>query len=391
MSASVEELITQHPDVSIIDPSTLLPGDIIFSTGDGIESWLIRSITLSQVSHVALHIGSGLAIEANDPGVVPVYLPFISQVQPDRMRVRRLSSLTQQQRLQIVNFVLSLLYRPYSTIGAVSTIIPVLRRQKDPGLFCSQLVGAAYQDVGAPLVSHKCPAEITPADLLKTEILGDMPEAIKRIPTLHHRVITERAGRVYTEYLAKGNEMARLATTFVNENIVAPPLVAGFNIFDFARQLEGATANAERSKLDGLLCGFLLTFSNGKTEAPFPSVNFISSLVNAGKHLEGDLIWRKPFLKRDNDFCKYNDQFLANLLTALSFEDDLRRSEIAGFMEAHKRTGLLTYASLGAWGVHDIERDNAYRRQNARSSNSLASLLGSIKSNRKKYRSGKYD
>jgi hypothetical protein len=77
ISAPTEIPSFKSEEISVVDSSALLPGDIILSTAAGWESWLIRSATLSKVSHAALHVEHGIAIEANDPGVVQVYLPVV--------------------------------------------------------------------------------------------------------------------------------------------------------------------------------------------------------------------------------------------------------------------------------------------------------------------------
>ena len=70
MSAHAEATIDRSTSVQIVDPRQLQPGDIIIiSSGSHFESWLIRTATAYDATHVAVHIGSGVGIEANDPGV----------------------------------------------------------------------------------------------------------------------------------------------------------------------------------------------------------------------------------------------------------------------------------------------------------------------------------
>jgi hypothetical protein len=89
----VTEKGTAMSDVLVIDVSKLLPGDIVLSTGKNKVSWMIRAVTGGDYSHAALHVGHGIAVEANDPGVVPVFLPAVSYEANTRVHVRRLRGL----------------------------------------------------------------------------------------------------------------------------------------------------------------------------------------------------------------------------------------------------------------------------------------------------------
>src|ERR1700737_850953 len=64
-------------ELLVINPQPLLPGDIVLSTAAGFDSWVIRTGTGSRFSHAMLHVGNGVAVEANDPGVVQVFLPVL--------------------------------------------------------------------------------------------------------------------------------------------------------------------------------------------------------------------------------------------------------------------------------------------------------------------------
>ena len=132
-------------DISVINTDALLPGDIILSTGKNKVSWMIRAATVGSYSHAALHVGNGIAVEANDPGVIPVFLPAVSYETNVKLHVRRAKVLSPKQQDALVDFVWSLLFRPYSTKGAIATVLPMLREKLDAGYFCSQLAAAAYE------------------------------------------------------------------------------------------------------------------------------------------------------------------------------------------------------------------------------------------------------
>jgi hypothetical protein len=176
--------------VTVIDATAHLPGDIILSTSTGLDSWLIRKATSSDVSHAALHIGHGIAIEANDPGVVPVFLPVLGHERAARLVVKRMPNLTAQRREEIVSSAIELLYRPYSTRGALSTRLTFLRKASDPGRFCSQLVAESYAALAQP-ICQLTPEESTPEDFLAATSLIDVEAGVNYQSTkpglcLHH-------------------------------------------------------------------------------------------------------------------------------------------------------------------------------------------------------------
>lgn len=142
-------------EILVIDASKLLPGDIVLSTGKNKVSWMIRAATAGDYSHAALHVAHGIAVEANDPGVVPIFLPPVSYEANTKVHVRRARGLTPDQQSQLVDFVWELLYRPYSTRGAIATVWQKLRQQSDRGFFCSQLAAAAYESIKAPIADRE--------------------------------------------------------------------------------------------------------------------------------------------------------------------------------------------------------------------------------------------
>jgi hypothetical protein len=50
----------------IIAPQSLAPGDVIVSNSRCFESWIIRTATSSQASHVALHVGGAFVVDAGE-------------------------------------------------------------------------------------------------------------------------------------------------------------------------------------------------------------------------------------------------------------------------------------------------------------------------------------
>jgi hypothetical protein len=131
-------------------------------------------------SHAALHVAHGIAVEANDPGVVPIFLPAVSYEANTKVHVRRARGLTPDQQSQLVDFVWELLYRPYSTRGAIATVWQKLRQQSDRGYFCSQLAAAAYESIKAPIADPEA-VLCKPSDLNDSERLVNVPDAVQSV------------------------------------------------------------------------------------------------------------------------------------------------------------------------------------------------------------------
>jgi hypothetical protein len=253
--ADVEELTGE---ILVIDPRALLPGDIVLSTAAGFDSWIIRTGTGSRFSHAMLHVGNGVAVEANDPGVVQVFLPVLGHHLATRLSVRRMPGLTHEQRSELIQHALGLLYRPYSIRGAVGSVIPKLRKATDPGQFCSQLVAHCYSMIGKELCENCAAEAVTPQDIAASKALITVEEGVRSVSLAVHVAVSGPYAQKYELYL---NSIAKFERQLIEQAEALIPTVVSersFNIFDVARQVSSAQVSEDvREQCDELLANML--------------------------------------------------------------------------------------------------------------------------------------
>jgi len=150
--------------VWVLDPNKLHVGDVVLSTTEHWVSAGIRAFTSSDYSHAAIHVGGGFLIEAVGEGVRRLHCRAFIYPKESYVRVLRTKNLNAVDLEAASMAARSLLYRPYSTVGAIGTKLGFVRANDDPGRFCSQLVAEAYEIAKSPL-SEKPSCDITPADL----------------------------------------------------------------------------------------------------------------------------------------------------------------------------------------------------------------------------------
>ncbi len=170
-----------------IGVDALRNADIIVSTTAAKVSWVIRTGTMSDVSHSAFYIGGSQVVEAIGEGVALRTIE-VSLGDDTLAVVYRVPDITEMQALKARDFVGMNLGKPYSVplaAGAglsygirnsklvrgyvcVNTGIcfdsQIPTPRKNDRFFCSQLVIAAFQDAGIPLVSLP-PSHVAPADI----------------------------------------------------------------------------------------------------------------------------------------------------------------------------------------------------------------------------------
>jgi uncharacterized protein YycO len=166
-------------------PNQLRVGDIILSTTSAYESWLIRKATKSNFSHAALYVGGGYVIEAVGGGVRRIHVRALRTHQ--RIGVFRPAQMSLHQ-LEAVSLVArSLLYRPYSIRGALSTKMRLFRDKNSPALFCSQLVAESFATEGFAFDVDRLPADFTPEDIFRStniELEEVTEQVINYLPTV---------------------------------------------------------------------------------------------------------------------------------------------------------------------------------------------------------------
>lgn len=135
-----------------VDPGSLLIADIILSTTGQAISKGIRAGTGSAVSHAILYVGGDQVVEAVGEGVV--FRPVVEALGGAiRAAVYRHPDLTETQALKIRDFAGMQIGKPYDTLGAAGSVVPVLCNvaASPDKFFCSELILAAYEYAGTPL------------------------------------------------------------------------------------------------------------------------------------------------------------------------------------------------------------------------------------------------
>ena len=191
---------------ALVQADSLLPGDILLSSGSGIASSGIQLFTVAPVSHAAIYLGNGQIVEAVGKGV---RLRSLQDALDDESVVAafRHPQTTAESAALVGAFVLSKVGAPYNHLGVLlHAPFAVQRRICElplvPGpvrefcvrgvatvqmgfssndrFFCSQLVLEAYRQAGISITSAD-PRWVSPADLLHMRE-GDVPSIAPKQP-----------------------------------------------------------------------------------------------------------------------------------------------------------------------------------------------------------------
>jgi len=155
-----------------LNPTRLLPGDVILERGDSLYSRVIRLSDRGRFSHVILYLGANFIVEAVEEGVRIMQALRVITADPRGYQVLRHPEIEnlRWKTNEIMSFVeqklfvsmLSELNKPYSWRGILGTKLPFFRKRAHEH-FCSQLVAEAFQRIGFPLCAADVPMDrITP-------------------------------------------------------------------------------------------------------------------------------------------------------------------------------------------------------------------------------------
>lgn len=141
-------------------------------------SWLhrlIAKVTRYRAGHVALYVGDGMICEAGGKGVIR--RPWKGYSSKHRIFIGRYLGLTEEQEIKMMYKCLELEGNKYAyfqlfiilfqKIFGVSKAPDISKR----AMICSEQVAAVYESAELYLKKGKKPHEITPADILNSEIL----------------------------------------------------------------------------------------------------------------------------------------------------------------------------------------------------------------------------
>jgi hypothetical protein len=336
--------------ISVINADALLPGDIVLSTSKKNKiSWMIRVATASEYSHAALHVGHGIAVEANDPGVVPVYLPSVGYDANTKVHVRRVEGLTPEQQTDLVSFVWSLLYRPYSTRGAVSTVLSWLRKEADPGYFCSQLASAAYESI-KHRISACASRDCKPSDLAASNRLIDIPEAVHSVDKEVHEATTNLMADAYNQFLEDGNKGERSLLKLFAEHL-PKDFAAPFNIYDLVRQFYDGTVDVDTigKTSDAAVGSTIKRFASERPLTPCPGISVATSMAASDKWMPVVFTDQWKMLTKDRTAFEYHKRFITQLFTASNWEVKHWQNEHDRLVEKAKNLQSQSLEALALW------------------------------------------
>ncbi|MDD7973926.1 hypothetical protein [Roseinatronobacter alkalisoli] len=161
------------------DHSALQDGDVILERGHRPASKVIMAVDGGPYSHVLLWLGGTDFLEAVEMGVRLIsYARFFLRDPADWMVLRHPDSKAGSLAAREAR---SFAHMEYGLGGAIATKIPGAWKTNPAAMFCSQVVAAAYENVGYPLVS-KASAKVSPNDLTRQSAL--VP--VSPIPLLEH-------------------------------------------------------------------------------------------------------------------------------------------------------------------------------------------------------------
>lgn len=342
-----------------IKPRQLQMGDIILSTTNHSVSKLIRLFTGSQISHAAIHVGGGYAIEAIGEGVRKVNVRSLLFGQLEHVSVLRHKHADKGKLEQTSKVARALLYRPYSIRGAVGTLIPYVRRANDPGRFCSQLVAEAFHDVGLSLLGNKAPGEIVPEHFKQAGGLMDVTATAIRSMSRH---AYEKAVKGLRPSLATGPYkdlppspqvdpgliekacLMKASEIMDQEKCFRPP----YHFFDVLRQLE-QNYEQHRSKVqavDNIVADLL---DDALSECRIRVRSSISGLID-----EPMAFGTLPFPADDPLAKREHTNLIKDLAGAADWDMDDWFKTIKEMAGAVERTGLRSITQTWRWLLRDF-------------------------------------
>lgn len=137
-----------------------------FITSNSFVSWLIRKLTKSEYSHVDVVTLDGY-LGAQYP--VGVRIRPFNYAKPSKICTVGIR-VTLEEYNRVMEFLYKQVGKPYDTTALLGILADQRDWQEEDSWFCSELIAAAFQQVGRPLVRDDV-SRVTPADLYKSPLL----------------------------------------------------------------------------------------------------------------------------------------------------------------------------------------------------------------------------
>lgn len=163
-----------------LNDKVLKRGDVILTTSDATISKIIRTTTISPISHAMLYVDNCSVIDATNDGVHSANTQRLFFEQHNAVFALRLEGgLPLSTSIKICNYVRERVGSEYTILEA-GRAWQGLGKKGTPKQFCSRLVAQAYAANGLDLVTNTdfC----TPKDLLKSTKLVEVADATVDVP-----------------------------------------------------------------------------------------------------------------------------------------------------------------------------------------------------------------
>lgn len=346
----------------VVEPSMLAIGDVLVSTGDNLISLGVRVATRSSVSHAAIHVGGGFIVEAVDGGVRRVHVRSLVFPNENFVHVLRPREASEAQLLLASEYARSLVYRPYSTRGAVAAVAPFCRASQDPGRFCSQVVSEALQRAGVPHVD-KAPEEATPGDLMGSKLFTRVEQAKRgaQKSAIMHALSEMQPtwalprgigiGQVRAEQF---EELARSAAeeAMRNHSCYSQP----YHFFDALRQMAAVAGTHRKAaeEVDAVIMEKIHEYGAALGDGVEPR-STIPGVVTATP--DPDLI--RMFDAHDDTEANEVERLNSELLAGREWDESEWRRSIDEINEKHKETSLPSLLGTQFWLLGDFGRVEA--------------------------------
>lgn len=177
---SGEDACAEREELWCFDQHNLLPGDVVLEHGHSKFSPIIMWADHGDYSHALLWLGGGDFLEAVGTGVRPVgWLRTLVRDPGEWIVLRHPDPAA---GVAAAEESRAMAHKKYDLWGALNS--PYAFARLDPTrLFCSQLVAAAYEKAGFPLMTDKAACQITPNTLLRDSALQPvLPIPLMRLP-----------------------------------------------------------------------------------------------------------------------------------------------------------------------------------------------------------------
>lgn len=189
----VEDVRAERENLWCFDQNSLRPGDVVLERGHSKFSPIIMWADHGEYSHALLWMGGGDFLEAVGTGVRPVGWVRTLVRNPEEWIVLRHPEPTAGAAAACESRAMA--HKKYDLWGALNSPY-AFARLHPTRLFCSQLVAAAYEKAGFPLVTAKAAYQITPNTLLRDSTLQPvLPIPLMRLPEQYAAAATDLLDR----------------------------------------------------------------------------------------------------------------------------------------------------------------------------------------------------